>query len=106
MNVGDLIILDEREVGGAWNEYLCLEKTSEGFELSTRNREILGDASDYYDEEGWLPDEIDGEAVYGAVCGIILGESLEKNDVRNCGEERKGSIKFNDAKDELLLTKY
>ena len=39
MKVGDLIIFDEREVGGAWNEYLCLEKTSEGFELSTRHIE-------------------------------------------------------------------
>ena len=102
MKVGDLIILDEREVGGAWNEYLCFEKTSEGYELSTRHREILGDESDYYDEEGdiELPDQSGDQSVYDEVCGIILGESLEKNDVRNCGEEGKGSIKFNDAKDE------
>ena len=99
MKVGDLIILDEREVGGAWNEYLCLEKTSEGYELSTRHREILGDESDYYDEEGdiELPDEIDGESVYGSVNGIILGESLLINDFLNCGEKGKGSIKFNDV---------
>ena len=98
----DLIILDKREVGGSWDEYLCLEKTSEGYELSTRHREILGDESDYYDEEGdiELPDEIDGESVYGSVNGIILGESLLINDFLNCGEKGKGSIKFNDAKDE------
>ena len=102
MKVGDLIILDEREVGGAWNEYLCFEKTSKGYELSTRHREILGDESDYYDEEGdvELPDEIDGESVYGSVNGIILGESLLINDFLNCGEKGKGSIKFYDAKDE------
>ena len=100
MKVGDLIILDEREVGGAWNEYLCFEKTSEGYELSTRHREILGDESDYYDEEGERPDEIDGESVYGSVNGIILGESLLINDFLNCGEKGKGSIKFNDVKDE------
>ena len=102
MKVGELIILDEREVGGAWNEYLCFEKTSEGYELSTRHREILGDDSDYYNEDGdiELPDEIDGESVYGSVCGIILGESLLINDFLNCGEKGKGSIKFNDAKGE------
>ena len=102
MKVGDLIILDEREVGVAWNEYLCFEKTSEGYELSTRHREILGDDSDYYNEDGdiELPDEIDGEAVYTSVNGIILGESLIINNFLNCGENGKGSIKFNDVKDE------
>ena len=102
MKVGDLIILDEREVGGAWNEYLCFEKTSKGYELSTRHREILGDESDYYDEEGdiELPDEIDGISVYDVVNGMIVGDSLEINVFLNCGEEGKGSIKFNDAKDE------
>ena len=62
----------------------------------------MGDESDYYDEEGdiELPDEIDGESVYGSVNGIILGESLLINDFLNCGEKGKGSIKFNDAKDE------
>jgi hypothetical protein len=102
MKVGDLITLDKREVGGAWNEYLCLEKISEGYELSTRHREILDDAGGYYDEEGdiELPDEIDGESVYGEVCGIIVGESLIINDFLGCGEEGMGSIKFNDVKDE------
>ena len=52
----DLIILDKREVGGSWDEYLCLEKTSEGFELSTRHREILDDASGYYNEDGDIDD--------------------------------------------------
>ena len=104
MKVGDLITLDEREVGGAWNEYLCLEKISEGYELSTRHREILGNDSDYYDEEGDidLPDEIDGKSVCGAVCGIIVGESLIINDFLGCGEEGMGSIKFNDIKDENI----
>ena len=103
MKVGDLITLDEREVGGAWNEYLCLEKISEGFELSTRHNELLTEATaDYYDEDGEieLPDEIDGKSVCGAVCGIIVGESLIINDFLGCGEEGMGSIKFNDVKDE------
>ena len=102
MKVGDLIILDEREVGGAWNEYLCLEKISEGYELSTRHREILGDASGYYDEEGdiELPDEIDGISVYDVVNDIIVGEPLIINDFLNCGEEGMGSIKFSNVKDE------
>ena len=104
MKMGDLITLDEREVGGAWNEYLCLEKISEGYQLSTRHREILGNDSDYYDEEGdiELPDEIDGESVYGEVCGIIVGESLMINDFLGCGEKGMGSIKFNDVKDENI----
>ena len=104
MKVGDLIILDEREVGGAWNEYLCLEKNTEGYQLSTRHREILDDAGGYYDEEGdiELPDEIDGESVYGEVCGIIVGESLMINDFLGCGEEGMGSIKINDVKDENI----
>ena len=104
MKVGDLIILDEREVGGAWNEYLCLKKNPEEYQLSTRHREILDDAGGYYDEEGdiELPDEIDGESVYGEVCGIIVGESLIINDFLGCGEEGMGSIKFNDVKDENI----
>ena len=66
------------------------------------HREILGDDSDYYNEDGdiELPDEIDGEAVYTSVNGIILGESLIINNFLNCGENGKGSIKFNDVKDE------
>ena len=88
MKVEDLIIIDERENTGwvdSWTEYLCLEKTSEGFELSTRHREILDDADGYYNEDGdiELPDEIDGEAVYTSVNGIILGESLIINNFLN-----------------------
>ena len=62
----------------------------------------MGDESDYYDEEGdiELPDEINGISVYDVVNGIIVGDSLEINVFLNCGEKGKGSIKFNDAKDE------
>ena len=62
----------------------------------------MDDAGGYYDEEGDidLPDEIDGKSVCGAVCGIIVGESLIINGFLGCGEEGMGSIKFNDVKDE------
>ncbi len=44
MKVGDLITLDERESFGwvdSWTEYLCLEKKTDGYELSIRSNEIL-----------------------------------------------------------------
>ena len=105
MKIGDLIIIDEREQ--AWidyyTEYLCLEKISEGFELSTRHNELLTEVTaDYYDEDGEieLPDEINGKSVLGVYGGIFVGEDLEIYQFSECGEEGMGSIKFNDVKDE------
>jgi len=105
MKIGDLIIIDEREQ--AWidyyTEYLCLEKISEGFELSTRHNELLTEVTaDYYDEDGEieLPDEINGKSVLGVYGGIFVGEDLEIYQFSECGEEGMGSIKFKDALEE------
>ena len=68
MKVGEIFELDSREETGStdtWTEYLCLEKLKKGFELTIRGYEILGQLSDYTDDDGNedLPDEIYGEKV-------------------------------------------
>ena len=58
VEIGDLEFIDEREqiwMTGSWNEYLCLERLSTTkYQLSIRGYEVLGEVSDYTDEDGKL----------------------------------------------------
>ena len=110
MKDGDLIIIDERESSGwvdSWTEYLCLKEIPEGFELSIRSHEILAEAMEYVDEEGEdleLPDKINGKSVYCRDGDFIIGEVLVVRPDTDCGEESMGSIKFNDALEENVIS--
>ena len=78
----NLIIIDDRERYGwvdSWREYLCLEKLSEGFELTIRSHIVLAESGEYFDEDGEeleLPEEINGNSVLGFDGDYIIGEEL------------------------------
>ena len=93
MKVDEIFELDSREETGStdtWTEYLCLEKLKKGFELTIRGYEILGQLSDYTDDDGNenLPDEINGEKISNYDNEYIYGSNL----VINADDD--GSVKF------------
>ena len=93
MKVGEIFELDSREETGStdtWTEYLCLKKLKKGFELTIRGYEILGQLSDYTDDDGNenLPDEINGEKISNYDNEYIYGSNL----VINADDD--GSVKF------------
>jgi len=93
MKVGEIFELDSREETGStdtWTEYLCLEKLKKGFELTIRGYDILGQLSDYTDDDGNenLPDEINGEKISNYDNEYIYGSNL----VINADDD--GSVKF------------
>ncbi len=104
MKIGDLQIIDEREqsnfASGCWDEYLCLTRVSkEEFELYIGGFQVLGQAEDYFNDDGDfdIPDEIDGVSVIGPKNGSIIGGELVKSD-GNYGE-----VKFSDPKHRDVL---
>ena len=93
MKVDEIFELDSREETGStdtWTEYLCLEKLKKGFELTIRGYDILGQLSDYTDDDGNenLPDEINGEKISNYDNEYIYGSNL----VINADDD--GSVKF------------
>ena len=67
-----------------------LEKLKKGFELTIRGYDILGQLSDYTDDDGNenLPDEINGEKISNYDNEYIYGSNL----VINADDD--GSVKF------------
>ena len=110
MKVGDLITLDERESSGwvdSWTEYLCIEKQSDGYELSLRSNEILAEALEYQDEDGEeleLPEKINGKNVYRRDGDFIIGTDKKIRPDTDCGEDSMGSIRFTDSDAENVIT--
>ena len=81
------IEIAEREASGmtsTWDEFLCVALCDDHTVLLfTGRREVLADASDFYDEnkdEYDIPDEIDGKAVWGVKDDCVVGESIENYD--------------------------
>lgn len=74
-------------MASSWKEYLCVRPLEHGlYELSVRMYECLGEYNDYADEDGNIPDEIDGKPVMSVDDGYICGGSLlymneDSNDV-------------------------
>ena len=76
-------ILAEREASGmtsTWDEFLCVElNKDQSFTLYTGRREVLAEASDFYNEdteEYEIPEEIDGQAVRGVKDDCVVSESV------------------------------
>jgi hypothetical protein len=64
----------------SWTEYLCLERADEeNYTLSVRGYEVLGELSDFYDEEigdHRIPSAINGSEVVRCEDGYVLGGKL------------------------------
>ena len=61
----------------SWTEYLCVRLLQHSlYELSIRSFEYLGEHSDYADEEGNIPDTVEGKTVMSVEDGRICGGDL------------------------------
>jgi hypothetical protein len=63
----------------AWPEHLCIERNTDGtITLSSRSRAIIGEVSQYMDDDGEviLPEAIDGQRVFGYDGEYVIGEEL------------------------------
>lgn len=76
-------ILAEREASGmtsTWDEFLCIElNDDQSFTLYTGRREVLAEASDFYNEDTdvyEIPDEFDGQAVWGVKDDCVVAELI------------------------------
>ena len=60
-----------------WTEYLCLHR-SPGlrWRLDIRGFEVVGESHEYEDEDGELPDTIDGWDVVGTEDGFVIINNL------------------------------
>lgn len=81
------LILAEREASGmtsTWDEFLCLSLNKDHtFCVYTGRREVLAEASEYYDEETdeyEIPEEIDGQAVWGIKDDCVVAEAIGNYD--------------------------
>ena len=78
--MGDIKIVDSIEkstMASTWIEHLCLHRIPEGkWCLDIRSFEVVGFAIDFEDEEGELPDEINGQAVVGTEDDLVVVNNL------------------------------
>ena len=77
------LILADREASGmtsTWDEFLCVSLNEDRtFCVSTGRREVLAEASEYYNEETdeyEIPEEIDGQAVWGVKDYCVVSETV------------------------------
>jgi hypothetical protein len=77
------LILAEREASGmtsTWDEFLCVSLNEDRtFCVYTGRREVLAEASEYYNEETdeyEVPEEIDGQAVWGVKDDCVVSEAV------------------------------
>ena len=79
MTVGIVIVasIDQSTMVSNWTEHLCLHRTAEGkWCLDIRGYEVIGEASEYQNEEGELSDQIDGRDVIGTEDGCVIVDNL------------------------------
>ena len=63
--------------GDTWTEYLCLRRGNDGFwSLDIRGYEVVGEISDYQNEDGELPKKIDGKEVIGTEDDFVIVNNL------------------------------
>lgn len=78
--MGDIKIVDSIEqstMASTWTEYLCLHRSSEGkWCIDIRGFEVVGEANEFEDEDGELPDKIDGWEVVGTEDGYVVVNNL------------------------------
>jgi hypothetical protein len=79
MTVGIVIVasIEQSTMASTWTEHLCLHRTAGGkWCLDIRGYEVIGEASEYQNEEGDLPDQIDGQDVIGTEDGFVIVDNL------------------------------
>jgi hypothetical protein len=78
--MNDIKIVDSVEqstMASTWTEHLCLHQMSDGkWCLDIRSFEVVGEANDFADEDGDLPDNIDGQEVVGTEDGYVVVNNL------------------------------
>ncbi len=77
------LILAEREASGmtsTWDEFLCVSLNEDRtFCVYTGRREVLAEASEFYNKEKdeyEIPEEIDGQAVWGVKDDCVVTEAV------------------------------
>jgi hypothetical protein len=69
--------IEQSTMVSTWTEHLCLHRTAEGkWRLDIRGYEVIGEASEYQNEEGDLPDQIGGQDVIGTEDGYVIVDNL------------------------------
>jgi len=69
--------MEQSTMASTWTEFLCLQELpGRGWRLDIRSYEVIGDASEYMDEDGDLPEEIEGAEVVGTEDGLVVINSL------------------------------
>jgi hypothetical protein len=69
--------VEQSTMVSSWTEHLCLHRTAEAkWCLDIRGYEIIGEASEYENEEGNLPDQIRGQDVIGTADDYVIGGDL------------------------------
>ena len=74
-----LSTIDQMNMISSWTLFLCRERLNDGFQLSVRRNEILGEYEEHYDddkEEYTVPDQIDGKNVVGVEDYFVVGGDL------------------------------
>ena len=96
--ISEIKIIDSREgssPASTWSEDLCLKRVSQThFELFVGGYEVVGETSEFFDEETGeeeIPDEIGGYPVQGIEDGYVIGGEIVKN-------EEYGEFQFSDFK--------
>jgi hypothetical protein len=79
MTMGVVIVasVEQSTMASTWTEHLCLHRTAEGkWCIDIRGYEVIGEASEYQNEEGNLPDQIDGQDLIGTEDGFVVVDNL------------------------------
>ena len=65
--------MQQSTMASIWTEFLCLQELpGGGWRLDIRSYAVIGEASDYTDEYGELPDEVEGLEVVGTEDGLVV----------------------------------
>ena len=76
----EVIIITSKEqstLASTWTEHLCIHKSADGkWCIDIRGYEVAGEASEYEDDEGNLPDVIEGLSVVGTEDGYVVVDNL------------------------------
>lgn len=69
--------IEQSTIASSWTEYLCLHRSpGTHWILDIRGFEVVGETHEYEDEDGELPETIDGWDVVGSEDGLVIVNNL------------------------------